>query len=318
MSKADKLMSRFGSNIAETIGLRHGVEPAGPQASSPPADKFAGAIRSRAFGELPVESIGAEAQPRTEFDDDGINRLADSIKRYGQLAPIRVRHDEASGRWVVLVGERRLRACRAAGLPRVRVEFVERAMTEADVYAEQVVENAVRADLKPVEQTRAYSRLMELNGWSAQQLAQTLGVEETAVYRSLGLARLPDDVAERVDSGEIRATAAYEISKLADPEDQRELAGRVVAEGLDHSATVAEVRRRKSGSSGQGGSARPDSGRSAKLPRVKVAGGKVTIEPTRVVLELRREGTAAKIAAFLREIADQLDPPSALDRTEAA
>ena len=76
----------------------------------------------------------------------------------------------------------RLRACKLAGLQRVRVEFVEREMTESDVLAEQVVENAVRSDLQPVESGRAYKRLMDLNGWTAQQVAETLGIEPTAVY----------------------------------------------------------------------------------------------------------------------------------------
>ena len=104
-------------------------------------------------------------------------------------------------------------------------------MTEADVLAEQVVENAVRADLQPVEAGRAYKRLMDLNGWTAQQVAETLGVEPTAVYRALSLLKLPEDVAAQVDAGEIKATAAYEISKLQIADDQRELAQKVVDGG---------------------------------------------------------------------------------------
>src|SRR5262249_25371595 len=124
------------------------------------------------------------------------------------------------------------------------------------VLAEQVVENAVRSDLKPVEAGRAYERLMALNGWTAQQVAETLGIEPSGVYRSLGLLRLPEDVAVRVDTGEIKATAAYEISKLQIADEQRDLADRVVAEGLDHKATAAEVTRRRKGRTGGGAKAR--------------------------------------------------------------
>ena len=83
---------------------------------------------------------------------------------------------------------------------------------------------------------------MDLNGWTAQQVAETLGIEPTAVYRALSLLKLPEDVAAQVDAGEIKATAAYEISKLQIADDQRELAQKVLSEGLDHKATVAEVR----------------------------------------------------------------------------
>src|SRR3954468_1858343 len=95
-------------------------------------DKLPGAVNAQSFAELPVDQVDRdESQPREEFDPDDLRRLADSILRFGQLAPIRVRRDDARGRWVVLVGERRLRACKLAGLDRVRVEFVEREMSQA-------------------------------------------------------------------------------------------------------------------------------------------------------------------------------------------
>jgi ParB family chromosome partitioning protein len=295
-AKADNLMQRFGTNISETLAQR----PAAPQAApaSSQADKYAGAVRARMFAEMPVEAITADSQPRTEFDTEDLERLATSIKRFGQLAPIRVRHDPARDKWVVLVGERRLRACKLAGLERVRVEFVERDMTEADVLAEQVVENAVRADLQPVEAGRAYKRLMDLNGWTAQQVGETLGIEATAVYRALSLLKLPEDVAAQVDAGEIKATAAYEISKLQIADDQRELAKKVLSEGLDHKATVAEVRKRQSS-------------------RTARAGGRGRLRPpaeqrhrgrrgVRITIQVTAKHTTEDVVTDLREIADRL------------
>lgn len=246
-AKANDLMSRFGGNIASVVGPKAGSAPAAPSAPAPQApDRFEGAVRSRAFGELPVDAVGRdESQPREDFDPDDLERLASRLRRFGQLAPIRVRRDEAAGRWVVLVGERRLRACKLAGLERVRVEFVERPMTEADILAEQMVENVARADLRPVEEGRAYRRLMDLNGWTVEALAVTLGVQPTTVHHRLGLLRLPEDVAARVDAGEIKATAAYEISKLQIADEQREVADRVVSEGLDFKAVESEVKKRR-------------------------------------------------------------------------
>ncbi|MBV8266330.1 MAG: ParB N-terminal domain-containing protein, partial [Planctomycetaceae bacterium] len=110
-TKADSLIHRFGANIAQTIAIRPGDPSQAPPAPAVP-DKYDGAVKARTFAEMPVEAIVCGPQPRTEFDPDDLRRLAESIRRFGQLAPIRVRHDPAQGAWVVLVGERRLRACK--------------------------------------------------------------------------------------------------------------------------------------------------------------------------------------------------------------
>ena len=293
-AKADKILERYGSNISRAVALRAGQAPLPSEA---PPDKYAGATRSRMFAEMPVDAIVTDPQARTEFDRQELERLAASIKQFGQLAPIRVRRDEGRGSWVVLVGERRLRACRMAGLERVRVELVERAMNEADVLAEQVVENAVRSDLLPVEQGRAYQRLMTLNDWNAQQLADTLGVEVTSVYRALGLLKLPGDVAARVDAGDIKPTAAYEISKLQNADEQREIANRVARGALDLKATTAEVARRRRVKSAR------SKGRGRQVTEQKIQGSR----GIRVTIQSTAKHTAADIAADLREIADRLE-----------
>ena len=182
----------------------------------------------------------------------------------------------------MLVGERRLRACKLAGLDRVRVEFVEREMSQADILAEQTVENMVRTPLSPVEQGRAYSRLMDLYGWTAKELSETIGVEATAVYRSLALLRLPDDVAERVDSGEIKATAAYEIAKLQIADDQRAVADAVVAGDLDHKATVAAVLVAGQGGTRAGGRARASRNCRPSGPSRPRPGSRSSLRPARV------------------------------------
>lgn len=293
-AKADKILEKYGSNISRAVAPRPGQAPAAAEA---PPDKYAGATRSRMFAEMPVDAIVADPQARTEFDPQELERLAASIQQFGQLAPIRVRRDEERGTWVVLVGERRLRACRLAGLERVRVEFVERAMNEADVLAEQVVENAVRADLLPVEQGRAYQRLMTLNEWNAQQLADTLGVEVTSVYRALGLLKLPEDVANKVDAGEIKPTAAYEISKLQNAAEQREVAERVAAGVFDLKATTAEVARRRKIKSSQ------SKGKTRRPTEQKFRGTR----GVKVVVQATARHGAEDIVADLREIADRLE-----------
>ncbi|HMB02384.1 MAG TPA: ParB/RepB/Spo0J family partition protein [Isosphaeraceae bacterium] len=308
-AKSESLLSRFGANIAQTVAVRPAATTPAP--SAPTADRYAGAVKERTFAEMPVEAIECGEQPRTEFDPEELERLAESIRRFGQLAPIRVRHDEARGKWIVLVGERRLRACKLAGLERVRVEFVERPMSEVDVLAEQIVENVVRADLQPVEQGRAYKRLMEMNGWTAQELASTLGIEPTSVYRALALLRLPDDVAERVDAGEIKPTAAYELAKLQIADDQRAVAEKIVAGTLDHKGTVVEVRRRQASRSVRKGRARTKAKLPAEIRRRGPHGVRVTASTT-------GKHTLADVVADLRAVADQLEQETAAGDQAAA
>lgn len=296
MSKAKSLADKFGGNLAQTIAMRPGITP--PMAGPGTPDKYEGAVKSRSFAELPVDAIVRdETQPREEFDPTELQWLADSIKRFGQISPIRVRHDAEQGKWVVLVGERRLRACKLAGLATVRVEFVERDMTDADILAEQTIENMVRSTLTPVEQGKAYKRLMDLNGWTVLELAATIGVDATAAHRSLGLLRLPEDIAEKVDAGEIRATAAYEIAKLPDVEAQREVAEAVVAGDLGLKETVAVVRQAREAvearkpkaesAKGKGSSSRSSSASSRPSSRGKVV--PIRVYKTAVGIKLTAE-----------------------------
>ena len=277
--KADQLAEKFGATLASTVAIRPPSAPS-PAAALADEGRYEGVVRARNFVEVPLDLIVAdESQPREHFDEAEITRLAESIRRHGQLAPIRVRQSDDGTRWVVLVGGRRLRACRLAGLERIRVELVERPMTESDILAEQVVENVVRADLRPVEEGKAYRRLLDLHGSGVEALAESLGLEPTTIHHRLGLLRLPEEVAEQVDGGAIRATAAYEISKLPDPEAQRALADRVVAEGLDFKDTQAEVRRlRAPGRSASAPKGRGDARRSRAQVFLTSSGCRVTVE----------------------------------------
>lgn len=253
MSKRDEMLRQHGGNIAETVALRprgsgsvlgaieEYLTATAPATAAPATERPLGTV-VKASRMLPIDAIDVAAQVRADFDEEELRGLADSLGKYGQLAPIRVRPSaEHPARWVVLVGERRLRACRLLGLTEIHAVVVQRALGEADVLAEQLVENEVRAALKPTEQARAMKRLMELEGWTAQDLARTLGIKPTNVYRALGLNRLAEDVAEQVDAGVIKPTAAYEISRLEDRAAQRELARRVAEQKLDHAATVEAV-----------------------------------------------------------------------------
>lgn len=293
-TKAEGLASKFGANLSGIINLKPGAEGQGqgrPPVSPPPVDPYGGAIKSKKYGELPIDQIDRDPeQPREEFDEADLQTLAQSIRRKGQLQPIRVTPGAEAGRWVVLVGERRWRACKLAGLASIEVKFVEGPITEADRAEEQLMENIARCDLKPAEQGKGYRRLMSLRSWTVKDLIAELEVEPTSVHRALGLARLPDDVAALVDAGKIKPTAGYEISKLEDPDDVRELARAAAENRLDHKGVVEAVARRK---------------KPAAEPKAKAEGrgAKSPAKPQRPTFEVFRAG-AAKVTVEFRKAVD--------------
>ena len=129
-------------------------------------------------------------------------------------------------------GERRWRAARMAGIEKLACVIHEGTLTDEEKLAMQLVENALRTDLKPVEQARAYRRLMEARGYSTRELAAELHIAQTSVVRALSLLDLPAEVQGRVEGGELAATVAAELTKLPDATLQAEVAQAVIAEGL--------------------------------------------------------------------------------------
>jgi ParB family chromosome partitioning protein len=244
MSKLEKLLQSTGANIDASMGAGRVARPlhgATASVGGAGADRLQGVTRSKDAAEIPVSRIIPDAaQPRTEFDEGGLVRLAESLKTRGQLQPIRVRWSEEQGAYVVVMGERRWRAATMAGLPTLTCVIMESPASAGELLALQLIENCLREDLTPIEQARAYKSLIELNGWSARQLAGELAVNPATVTRALALLELPADVQEAVEQGTIAPHTAYEVSKLESSELQAEVAQAVVEQGLTRSE-VADV-----------------------------------------------------------------------------
>jgi ParB family chromosome partitioning protein len=218
-------------------------------------------------------------QPRKEFDPQEVQALADSIKAKGQLQPILVRWEETLEQYKIISGEQRYRACKHAGLETVDCIIVEDDLSESDVRVLQLIENLHRTDLKPMEKARAYQELIAVNRWSKVQLAEALGLPNSAVSQTLALLELPEDVQAKVESEQIPARTAYEIQKLDDEDKQRELAERVTAEKLTRDQTASAVRQLK----GKKAPARrrPKASPAPRLPETReyrfATGGKVSV-----------------------------------------
>ena len=147
------------------------------------------------------------------------------------------------------------------------------AIAPSELLALQLVENLMREDLKPIEQAKAFRGLIGFNGWSVRQLARELAIDHSGVIRALALLDLPMSIQERVESGDMPAATAYEVSKITDPTEQAELATRIVSEGLSRAETVDVVRRaagRKPKAKGRGRKLTSRVIRTAAGPRVTV------------------------------------------------
>jgi ParB family chromosome partitioning protein len=252
MGKLDELRRGAGGNATESMGGRDRREPS---PSAPPAGRstverprYQGLERLKGANEIAVERLTRDpSQPREIFDEAALQELVESIESLGVLQPIRVRWDEELSMYVVIAGERRLRAAKMAGLKAVPCVIQEGALTESQRLIEQLAENIIRADLQPVEQAKAFRRLMDLNSWSARQLAREMHIADANIVRALALLELPGGVQAEVEAGRLAPSVAYEVSRLDTPEEQADLAERVVAEKLTRDQVADVVKARKQG-----------------------------------------------------------------------
>ncbi len=254
MASTRNALEEVSSNVDESMGVRRNSRST--RLSPVSSAKDVGRRPLRTFGLVEVDRIAADPeQPRTEFDEADIQRLAGSIRAHGQLHPIRVRWDEAIEKWIIVTGERRWRATIAAGLPAIDCYFVDGELTEGELREQQLVENLLRTDLKPLEEAKAYQSLMELNGWNGKQVAEALRVTTSRISRSLALLDLPQEIQQQVDAGTLPKTSAYEISKLDNSEQQAKLATQAASGELTHAKAVNQIKQRRGRKS-----ARPRSG----------------------------------------------------------
>ncbi len=244
MASTRNALEEVSLNVDESMGQRRNARKT--QLSPVSSAKDIGRRPLRDYGKVEVNRIIADPhQPRNEFDEGEIERLAGSIRAHGQLHPIRVRWDESIEKWVIVTGEQRWRATVSAGLPAIDCYFVEGEVSESELREQQLVENLLRTDLKPMEEARAIQSLMELNDWNGKQVAQALRVTTSRISRSLALLDLPPEIQQQVDAGTLPKSSAYEISKLDNSEQQTKVATQAASGELSHSQTVRQIKQRR-------------------------------------------------------------------------
>lgn len=203
----NNFLDKFASHIREDIG--HRDNPVGKHIASPQA----GRQRLKNAARIEVDKIITDPQHREQFSEESIARLAESIKAHKQLQPIRVRWDESRGKYVVVAGERRLRAVRYAELPTIECLIADEHLTENDILIQQIIENCQREDLQPVERAKAFKELMERQEWDGKRLAQELKVSEGTVSNSLKLLQLDPQTQRQIDTGQLKPTLAIQQAR---------------------------------------------------------------------------------------------------------
>lgn len=222
MAKTRNVLAEIHENLDESLGVR--TVDSKPQLSPVAKGKDVGRRALRSVGLLEVARIITDPeQPRREFDADEIESLARSIVEQGQIHPIRVRWSESHEAWMIISGERRFRAAKLAGLSKIQCSFHEGPLCRPKVLEQQLIENLLRSDLRPIEEAKAFVQLMEINGWNGKQLAEALRITTSRVTRSIKLLTLSSDIQAKVERNEISPTAAYELAKAKGVERQKEL-----------------------------------------------------------------------------------------------
>ena len=189
-----------------------------------------GAAAGAHFAEIPLDAITPNPrQPREVFDEDALAELVTSIREVGLLQPVVVRQ-LGSDRYELIMGERRWRACREAGLD--AIPAIVRATEDEKLLLDALLENLHRAQLNPLEEAAAYDQLLRDFACTHDQLADRIGRSRPQVSNTLRLLRLSPPVQRRVAAGVLSAGHARALLSVEDGEEQDRLAHRIVAEGL--------------------------------------------------------------------------------------
>jgi ParB family chromosome partitioning protein len=211
-------------------GLGRGLDALIPTSIIPTEIKTQTGVIAADRDEIDVNNISANPkQPRTVFDEDQLTELALSIKEVGLLQPPVVR-SIGNGKYQLIMGERRFRAAKLAGLKSIPV--IIRQTSDDQLLREALVENIHRSQLNPLEEAAAYQQLLNDFGYTHDELALKLSKSRPVITNTMRLLNLPPAVQRRVAAGVISAGHARALLSLTDEKEIENLANRIVAEGL--------------------------------------------------------------------------------------
>lgn len=211
-------------------GLGRGLDALIPQPNTPLEIKTSTGVLTAHRDEIDLNNISANPkQPRTVFDEDQLSELALSIKEVGLLQPPVVR-SIGNGKYQLIMGERRYRAAKLAGLKSIPV--IIRQTSDDQLLREALVENIHRSQLNPLEEAAAYQQLLNDFNYTHDELAEKLSKSRPVITNTMRLLNLPLPVQRRVAAGVISAGHARALLSLTDEKEIENLANQIIAQGL--------------------------------------------------------------------------------------
>jgi ParB-like partition proteins len=170
-------------------------------------------------------------QPRKNFDKTKLQELSDSIKQHGLAQPILVTPSIAPGEYEIIAGERRFRASKLAGLKDIKA-IVKQSADDKQKFDLALIENLQREDLDPVEEAKAFKRLIEEFNHTHEDVAAIIGKDRSVITNTLRLLNLPEDVQEMITEGKISAGHGRMLAGLEDENQIRDLVNQILNEKL--------------------------------------------------------------------------------------
>lgn len=273
MKKAEQLKKSVGGNMLESIGARPQIAGTSAlKADTGPAvinvKRRDGRTRDQNAGHMKMANIQVEEQVRTEFEEQEIDQLAESLNSHGQQQPIHLRWSDEQEAWVIVSGERRYRAAKKLGWASIRVVFNEEDMTKEEILVSQLVENIHRKDLSEVDRAKAFKQLQEINNLTVEQLAARVHLAKSTISRCLSLLTLTEEQQAAVKSGKVAANTAQQITKVQDEETRAQLFDKLETEKLTRAEAKAEVDKAIGSSKPKRG--KPSTKKEYKLEKCKI------------------------------------------------
>lgn len=240
---SNKQESRLGKGLSALLG---------EMSLSSPERKPVGYINKEIAGARPVQDYGDVLripanlidpnpyQPRMAFDNDSLEELAESVRTFGLIQPISVRK-QSDGRYQIISGERRFRACKLAGMDTIPAYI--RTADDQGMLEMAIVENIQRQDLDPIEVAMSYQRLMDECNLTQERMAQRVGKKRASIANSLRLLKLPTKVQHDLKTGLLSTGHAKVLLSVEDPHIQELLCDLTIKEGLSVRQLEDRIRR---------------------------------------------------------------------------
>lgn len=192
--------------------------------------------------EISVSDIASNPkQPRKDFDINALNDLANSLRKSGVIQPIVVR--KLGSGYQLIVGERRWRAAKLAGLE--RIPAVVRDVSDVESLELALVENLLREDLNPIEEAEAYQRLLAEFGWTQEDLAERVSKDRSTISNCLRLLKLPDPIRADLRAGRLTMGHARALLSLTSETEQLRLREEILAHSWSVRATEEGVQKKR-------------------------------------------------------------------------